>query len=170
MRAGWAARGRARCGAFRTSAVEADTTRRRSGRPPERSARSAWAAVRVRERAGHLDAYGAVRVDRHAARRRELAQPRAVPPHGENLVAEWVAADGIAARPEQHGPGDLVEHNAELAVDCAPGRAAVEAAGVVQSAVRREVCDLAQVATECVDGEDLADPGRVLTGRGVGRR
>src|SRR5262249_59343897 len=114
------------------------------------------------------EAYGAVRVDRYAARRRELAKPRAVRPHGEDLVAEWVAADGIAARPEQHGPGDLVGHNADLAVDSAHGRAAVEAAGVGQSAVGREVCDLAQVATGCVDGEDLADPGRVLIGRGVG--
>src|SRR5262245_43888074 len=125
-------------------------------------------AERIRERAGYLQVYRTVGIDRHAARRRHLSQSRAVPPHREELVAGRVAADRIAARPEQHGAGDLVGHQAEQ-LDSARGRAGeVEAAGG-HPAVSRKVCELAQVAAELVDGEDLADPARVLA-EGIGRR
>src|SRR5262249_52044972 len=109
-----------------------------------------------RERARHLNVDRAVRVDRPAACRRELAQPCAVGRHREDLGAERVAADGIAAGREQHGSGDPVAHDAE------GGDAAAAAIG-------REARELAQVATESVDGEELADPGRILA-EGIGRR
>src|SRR5262249_40873316 len=73
---------------------------------------------RVRERAGILGVYRAIRVDRHAARRRELSRPRAVRPHREELFAVRVATNRIAARQEHHGPGDFVR-GLEGDVDCA---------------------------------------------------
>src|SRR5262245_41311005 len=91
--------------AARETGTRGEVTRRRvvlfEGLVLPRSSKLSKAHFRrVRERAGILGVYRAVRVDRHAARHRELSQPRAVPPHREELAAGRVAADGIAARPE----------------------------------------------------------------------
>src|SRR5215467_2665969 len=74
---------------------------------PDRSSGSwAWTsstggsvkARRVRERGRQLDVHATVRLGRHAARVRELAEPRTIRPHREYLLPERVRADGIAAR------------------------------------------------------------------------
>src|SRR5262245_43199527 len=124
-----------------------------------RRARSASGpADRVRERAGHLDVDRAIWVGRHAARVGELAQPLAVRPHREELVAERVCADGIAVRREQNRSADLVDRRADRP-DAEWGERAAVAPG---PAVPRKVRELAELVTTCADGEELADLVRVL--------
>src|SRR5262249_36933973 len=76
---------------------------------------------RVGEWGRHLHVNGAVGVGPHATRVRELAEPRAVRPHREDLLPERIRADRIAARREQHRPADLIGRRAERPDSAARG-------------------------------------------------
>src|SRR5262249_59591163 len=62
----------------------------------------------VRERANDLNPQRAIGQRLAASGGGDLAEARAILPHREELVAERVSAEGIAARAEQQRPGDLV--------------------------------------------------------------
>src|SRR5262249_10632664 len=117
-------------------------------------------ARRVGEWARDLDMHGPVGVSRHPARVRELAKPRAVRPHREDLRPERVRADGIAARREEHRPAELI--GGRTAVHDSAPRGGVYAALGRGLAVPRKVRELVGLVTTCADGEELADLVRVL--------
>lgn len=81
-------------------------------------------------------------------------------PHREDLFAEGIRADGIAARREQHRPGRQIGGRAEIE-DSAP-RPGEYAALRRPRAVRGKLGHLAEVVTDCADGEELVDLVRVL--------
>jgi hypothetical protein len=100
---------------------------------------------RIRDRAWQLDPHRAVGVDLHSPHRGELAETRAVGAHGEDLVADGIRAHGVTTRQENHRAGYGVSGEA------------------VDTAVAAKVSQLAEMAPERVDREDLPD----LTGVGA---
>src|SRR5262245_6260489 len=118
--------------------------------------------------AGHLGVDRAVGLGHHAGRVGELAEARAVRAHGEELAAVGVPAQRIAARVEHERPGDRVLDEARDVTSWRRTRK-ITAWRRACALARPEVRDLAQVAAEPVDREDLAVLRRIGA-EGVGGR
>src|SRR5262245_28815389 len=86
-----------------------------------------------------------------ATRGRQLAEPRAVRPHGEHLVTEQTQTERIAARVEHHRSLDGV---LDGIADGASGRAC-EGASARRRLALGEASELAQVVALRVDREEL---------------
>src|SRR5262249_42316882 len=108
--------------------------------------------------AGQLRVDRAVGLGHHAGRVSELAEARAVRTHGEELTAAvGVPAQRIAARVEYERPGDRILDEARDVCTSRRERTRKTTACLRACALARsEVRDLAHVAAEPVDREELA--------------